>query len=121
MIGKLDSYDAWKAAKELARTAYSLSVREPLCKHRVLADQLQRAAVSVPANIIEGYALGTKAQFIRCTRISLASAAELKLHVWLIHDVGALPSDVAKSLRDQCDRVISLLVGLLKSLGARGP
>jgi four helix bundle protein len=41
-----------------------------------LFDQLRRAAVSVEANIVEGYALGSTPQFKRHLRIALGSAAE---------------------------------------------
>jgi four helix bundle protein len=41
-----------------------------------LFDQMRRAAVSAEANIVEGYGLGSRAQFKRHLRYALASAAE---------------------------------------------
>jgi len=45
-------------------------------KSRALFDQLKRAAISVEANIVEGYALGTPALCRRHLRIAFGSAAE---------------------------------------------
>src|SRR5256886_11593174 len=74
---QLASLEAWNCANALARSAYRLTLRKPLSGHFGLSDQIRRAAVSVPANMVEGYALGTTLQFIRCLRVAFGSAAEL--------------------------------------------
>jgi four helix bundle protein len=121
MIGNLESLDAWRVAKDLARDVWRLSTKDPIRRHWGMADQLQRAAASVPANLIEGYALGTTPQFIRFIRTALGSAAELKLHLWLAAESGLVEPTAARELAATCDRVISLLVRLLRRLGARAP
>ena len=50
-------------------------------RSRALFDQLRRAALSVEANVVEGYALGTPLQFRRHLRIALGSAAEAESFV----------------------------------------
>src|SRR6266576_5986207 len=64
---QLQQLDAWRVAQELAETAYRLTMTSPLDR--------------IPANMAEGYALSTTEQFIRCLRISLGSAAELRTHL----------------------------------------
>src|SRR5688572_25603978 len=71
---KLQKLDAWRGAQELARSAYLLTMTPTLRKHFALIDQIRRAAPSVPANIAEGYALGSTPQFVRCLKIALGSA-----------------------------------------------
>src|SRR5438445_12001844 len=78
---QLASLQAWICANELARSAYRLTREKPLSRHFGLSDQIRRAAVSVHANMVEGYALGTTIQFIRCLGIALGSAAELHCHL----------------------------------------
>lgn len=116
---KLASLDAWKRGRETARAAFRLTLDPPLKRHYTLASQIQRAAVSIPANIAEGYALGTTAQFVRHLRIALGSATELSAHLDLARDLGLAPGDDAIRARELSERTIALLVGLLKSLGAR--
>jgi four helix bundle protein len=96
--------------------AYAITMSPPLSKHFALSDQIRRAAISVPANIAEGYALSTTVQFIRCLRISLGSAAELRSHLDVtkrmnLGDVSALDSSIVLNTR-----VIAILVGLLRKL-----
>jgi four helix bundle protein len=85
----------------------------------LLADQIARAAISIPANIAEGYALGTRA-LVRGVRIAYGSAAELKTHFWVAGRAGALPGDrIAENAAAVLERVTGMLVGLLKHYGAR--
>ncbi len=113
---QLESLDAYRTAQDLAARAYSLTQNGVLCKHFALIDQIRRACISVPANIAEGYALGTTLQFIRCLRISLGSSAELRSHLELtkrfaLADAEDLNATIALTMR-----VIAILVGLLKKL-----
>ncbi|HUK20992.1 MAG TPA: four helix bundle protein [Gemmatimonadales bacterium] len=112
----LDSLDAWRYAQETARSAYLLSMEPRLAKHFALIDQIRRAGVSIPANIAEGYALATKAQFIRCLRIALGSAAELNSHLMLLKSLSILPEPMVAESLAFVDREISIIVGLLRKL-----
>src|SRR5437867_6952024 len=68
-------------------------------RRNCLVDQIRRAAISIPANIAEGYALGSTAQFLRCLKISLGSATELFTHLSLLHALSILPDpEVAQCL-----------------------
>src|SRR2546422_7737778 len=58
--------------------SYRLTLEPPLSRHYSLSDQIRRAAPSIPANIAEGYGLATRPQFVRCLRIALGSANELR-------------------------------------------
>jgi four helix bundle protein len=122
---QLESLDAYRAPQDLAAQAYGLTQVGPLSKHFALIDQIRRACISIPANIAEGYVLGTTLQFIRCLRISLGSAAELRSHLDMtkrlqLVEVSELDSTIALAMR-----VISILVGLLRKLdrnmGSRVP
>src|SRR5437588_12035498 len=118
---QLASLEAWKCANALARSAYRLTLRKPLSSHFGLSDQIRRAAVSVPANMVEGYALGTTIQFIRCLRIALGSAAELHCHLEIARDLGLVVHSAVEPEPELALRVVRLLVGLPRTLGARTP
>jgi len=116
---QLETLDAWRRSQELARAAYQITLRPELRRHFALIDQIRRAAISIPANIAEGYALATTAQFIRATRIALGSAAELHSHLVLLHGLKLVDpqatTDAVKLTKD----TLSVIVGLLKALGRR--
>ena len=52
---KLESLEAWKLGKTVSRTAYRLTMQEPLKQHFRLSEQIRGSAISIPANIAEGY------------------------------------------------------------------
>lgn len=106
---------AWQLAHELA--LYFLRAgREYWTPWSAgLIDQVRRAAVSVEANIVEGYALGTVPQFRRHLRIALGSAAEVECLVTLAGEADYLPPDVAKECVRICGPLLSALRGLIRS------
>jgi four helix bundle protein len=73
--------------------------------------------VSVPANIAEGYALGTRRQLLKYLRISLASARELMQHVEFAKDLGLIDQMVFEEIAAIGNETINLVVGLLRKLG----
>src|SRR5437660_5215348 len=120
-VRNLESFDAWKCGRDLAQRAYRLTLQRPLNRHFALSDQIRRAALSIPANIAEGYALGTTPQFIRCLRISLGSTAELRAHLELGLALNlAATVDAAEAMK-LCDRMLTILLGLIRRLNGKDP
>jgi len=73
--------------------------------------------VSVEANIVEGYALGSRPQFRRHLRIALGSAAETECLIDLGQEAGYLGGEIAGPLRKSVDAALALLHGTLRSPG----
>ena len=115
----LSTLRAWTKAREVARTAYGATIRTPLERHFGLADQIRRSAISIPANIAEGYGLGTEKQFVRCLRIALGSTYELVGHIEMARDMGLLDPEKSKKLLEDSDVLVKLLIGLLKKSARR--
>ena len=118
MPRRLETLKAWTQAKQVARDAYRAAREKPLCLDFALADQIKRAANSVPANIIEGYALGTRPQLVRFLRIAFASACELSWHLELAQDMQLISPESGQALREATETLIRLLVGLIKKLSS---
>jgi four helix bundle protein len=118
---RLESLESWKVARRVAERVYRLTLESPAYRHRALVEQLRRAALSVPANIAEGYALATRRQLIRHLRIALGSCNELRCHLEIGITVQAIPHASGTNVLEECDRLTGLLIGLLKRLGARAP
>jgi len=121
VVKKLDSLEAWNCGRQLSRAAYKLTMQTPLSRHFGLSDQIRRASASVPANIAEGYAMGTTPQFIKYLRIALGSATELSTHIELAKDMELAAADKVETALQLCNREIGLLIGLVFSLGRRQP
>ena len=68
---------AWQKADLLAKKVYSITREFSQSEMFGLTSQLRRAALSVPANIIEGYARVNKNHFRNFLSIALGSLAEV--------------------------------------------
>jgi len=78
----------WQKAHELVLGIYRLSEAFP--KHELygLTSQLRKAAVSIPANIAEGFKKRGKADKARFLNIAQGSLAECRYYLILVRDLG---------------------------------
>ena len=84
--------------------------------HAVMADQIERAAGSVHANVAEGSGRASSREFRRFDAIAGASLRELESHLILARAVRRLPPADCDALRARIRRVSQLLHGLHESL-----
>ncbi len=96
-------------AKRLTREAYDLTNALPSAERFGLISQIQRAAVSVPANIAEGLGRGTPGDLERFLRIASGSLAELTVLLELTNDIHGTSSALANELVDHVRRQLILL------------
>jgi four helix bundle protein len=80
--------EVWSLGRELVVRAYKLAAYLPDSEKFNLISQIQRAVVSIPANIAEGAGRASDAEMLRFTRTALGSLNELETLVLLCGDVG---------------------------------
>ena len=85
-------------------------------RNAALRDQLVRAAMSVPTNIIEGNAHESVRERGRYFRYALASVSELEGHLQLSHDFRMISEQEYHSMVGHVVDVRKMLHGLLKRL-----
>jgi len=78
MVRSHEDLDVWKLSIELADEVYEYCKSFPTAERFGLVSQLQRAAVSVAANIAEGSARESTKDFIRHLSIAQGSIAEVQ-------------------------------------------
>ena len=104
--------NVWHKGMELAEEAYRLSKLLPKTEQYRLTSQLLRAAASVPANIAEGHARGTRRDYANFVSIAGGSLAEaetfllLAVRVKLLSEPQAAP---ALKLTDELGRMLNAL------------
>lgn len=76
-IAKLNDIQIYRESLSLVKEIYQITKHYPLYKDFSLIDQLKRAAISVSANIAEGFGRNTKKDFANFLSIALGSANEL--------------------------------------------
>jgi four helix bundle protein len=119
-IHQFEDIESWKEARILAAKVYEVSNRGKFRADFGLRDQIQRAAVSIMANIAEGYGRGGKPEFIRFLRISRASALETQSHLYVALDLGYLSRADFEALHKQALTVTRLVGGFINYLSCDG-
>ncbi|MEA3239935.1 MAG: four helix bundle protein [Candidatus Bipolaricaulota bacterium] len=79
-IERFGNIEAWKATRELTKSVYKLTSDGQFNKDYGLRDQIQRASVSIMANISEGFDSQTNKAFIQFLGYALRSATEVQSH-----------------------------------------
>src|SRR5687768_6583946 len=80
----------WQRARELAVSLDSVTRRFPRADHGVVASQLRRAALSIPANIAEGCGKSSRKETMRFLQIAAGSAHEVENHLLIAAALGYL-------------------------------
>ncbi|PYO42627.1 MAG: four helix bundle protein [Gemmatimonadetes bacterium] len=111
---KYRSLEAWKHAHAAVIAVLRATDEKRQPKTWALFDQLRRAAVSVEANIVEGYALGTTPLYQRHLRIAVGSAAEAESLVRVAIEVEYLSDSIGKDLERQLGNALRTLIGLVR-------
>lgn len=111
---KYRSMTVWQRSHALVLIALRATDQAYHPRSRALFDQLRRAAISVEANLVEGYALGTPLQFRRHPRIAIGSAAETECLMRTADEVGYLPKAAVQEMAVLLDEILALLFSLVR-------
>jgi four helix bundle protein len=111
----------WQEGIELVVGIYRLTKKLPTAERYALVDQMQRAAVSVPANIAEGHGRASQREFLYFLSISSGSLAELETHLTIAAKLAYLGEEEIAPLLKQSDRLGRRLCALRKSLQTERP
>jgi four helix bundle protein len=103
-------------ADELVLAVYKATAGFPISEQYGLQSQVRRAAVSIAANIVEGCARTTQAEYIRFMEIAYGSARELQYEISLCARLGLLTVAAKPTLHEQCTATAKALNGLLRAI-----
>lgn len=109
----------YQKSKGLVLLIYRITSSYPKSEVYSLVDQMRRAAISVPANVIEGYSKESPAEYARFLTISIGSLAELEFFIEISLDLKYLDSDNSSKVNDLTYEVKRLLYGCRKAARLR--
>ena len=116
-ITSFQDLDVWRTGRDLRKRLYLIAHRLPDLERYNLASQIRRAAVSLTANIAEGYGRFHFKENVQYCRISRGSAYELVDHLITCQDESYLTTDEVESLHKELFTFIRLLNGYIRSIG----
>lgn len=109
----------WQEAISLVEECYRLATAFPKDELFGLSSQLKRAAVSVPANISEGFGRGSTGSDIQLLKIARGSLCEIETHLVLVIRLRLVEKPAVDKAMATRDRVAKLLHSLIISLDRR--
>ena len=118
----MESYQdliVWQKAMKLAEDCYRLTASFPKSEMFAMTSQIRRAAVSVPANIAEGWGRQTTGEYLQFVRVAQGSLKELETLLILSVRVGLLKPEMTAASQQQVADISRLLISLIGSLQRR--
>ena len=103
-------------ADELVPVIYEATRTFPPEEKFGMVSQMRRAAVSIPANIVEGCGRRSTADYLRFLNIATGSAYELGYLCGLSGRLGMLKNVEASKLKTECGQIAASLTALIESL-----
>ena len=109
---------AWQQAHEFVLAFYKTKSMFPDDEKYALIPQFQRAAVSIAANISEGYRKISKADKLRFFNIAQGSLEECRYYIILAHDVGYYSDATANDMWAKIEAASTVLNAYCQAIKA---
>jgi four helix bundle protein len=103
-------------AMDAAEGAYRLTTPFPPIEMYGMTTQVRRAAVSIAANIAEGYGRESSGSFVNSLRMAQGSLKELETHLLLAVRVGLVTDGREADMLGACDELGRMLRPLIRSI-----
>ncbi len=110
---------AWQKAHHFVLQVYKACAVFPNYERFGLCSQFQRAAVSIAANIAEGYRRESLNEKIRFLNISQGSLEECRYYILLAHDLNYIDNDTYNNLNASIEEASRLLNAYFRGLKER--
>jgi len=117
-ITRFEDLECWQDARDIVYRVYRVCSVHTFKKDYSLIDQIKRSAISIMANIAEGFSRKGNREFIQFLFISKSSAAELQSHLYIAFDQGYIEKEKFQELYDEVDKVQRKISNFIKYLNS---
>ena len=118
---KYSDLHVWQKSMDLVVEIYRLSREFPVEERFALANQIQRAAVSVPSDIAEGHGRKSTKSFLYLLSLANGSLMEVETQIQIAQRLGYVREDTVTALLAKTGEIGRMLNGLQSSLEAKLP
>jgi len=106
----------YQKAYQLSLQIYKVTESFPKTEIYGLVSQMRRSAVSIPANIAEGYRRGHRKEYIQFLRIAQGSCGELETFLSISKDLDFIKEKEFEEFEKVQEEISRLLQALISSL-----
>ena len=107
---------AFELADELAQLTYRETDKYPEHEFDGIVQQLRKAAVAVPTNIIDGCSRSSRREYLHCLRVAFSALREVGYLFELSRKLEFIDEEKFEELNAAYDEAAKLLAGLIRSL-----
>jgi four helix bundle protein len=111
-VSDFKKLEVWRKAHALVLDVHRVATRIRGADNASLRNQLIRAAMSIPTNIVEGTGQKSGKEFARFIGFALNSASELEYHLMVARDLRLIGASDFESLSSRTVEVRKMLHGL---------
>ena len=115
-IKRFEEIQAWQEARVLTRQIYQLTSKGTFARDFGLRDQIQRATISVMANIAEGFDCDSNIEFGRFLGYARRSVVEVQSLLYAANDLGYIDEESFRECFDQAAKTKGLIGGFIHFL-----
>lgn len=108
----------WRKAHEFVLALYTFTAGFPRSETYGLSQQMRRAAVSIPANIAEGFRRRGKADKARFMNMAEGSVEECRYYLILANDLGYGDTGQITALLEEVSKLLNAYTGAILSSGS---
>jgi four helix bundle protein len=91
------------------------------CRNFTMQDQVQRATLSIPSNVAEGYERNSDKEFVRFLNIAKGSGGELRTQLYISRRLEFLTKTDFNRLVTDSKEISKMLHGLARAVAKRAP
>jgi four helix bundle protein len=119
LVDKKSTYKdliVWQKSIALVTSVYTITKTFPIDEKFGIVSQINRAVISIPANIAEGWGRESSKNYLQFLRISRGSLMEVETLLLISRNLNFISEQSYVEVNQQIDEVGKILQGLIKSV-----
>src|SRR5882672_4915968 len=113
---RIEDIQAWQKAREVTKMIYAVTGNGSFAKDFGLRSQIQRASVSIMANIAEGFGRRSDKEFANFLNMAHGSGSEVQSHLYVALDLNYISKASFADLNGLLDEVSRMSLVLAQHL-----
>ena len=105
----------WQKARQFVLATYSMTASFPRREIYCLTSQMRRAAISVAANIAEGFKKRGASDKIRFLNVAEGSLEECRYYLILVQDLGYSSTEEMEAVREEVSKLLGAYARAIES------
>ena len=108
--------EVWQKSIDLVTEIYSITKDFPNEEKYGIISQIRRSAISVPANIAEGWGRNSTKEYIQFLYIARSSLLELETHFIISNNIKYINKIILNKIQKKIESIAMMLNRLISSL-----